>query len=414
MRLPTPAVRRVAVVTLCLCAGTGAATAPQSGDEPAPKFTASDLLPASLLSGPHFTVSRDVVTEGYFHEFALTSDYGPFTALGRSTLETRVDEIRALGALDEVSKSAVFMKAAGGAVVDIGKGAARAVTSPVDTAKGIGAGVKRFGVNLGRVGKRAVTTEKGADTGESSAEAAANAVLGVSSAMRQWARKVGADPYTTNLVLREALKSIAQVDAAGSIAAKMAVPIPAVVGTTATVGDLVWSKDPEELRKFNEARLTDMGVGSDAAAAFLKNGWFTLSLQTRIIAALTAVRVPGATDYLATATSAESEHEAQFFVESAEMLQRHHAATPVTRLLTDSRAVVALTGRTAVVLAPIDYVRADRSELDTLREIGDRAGKELGAGGLALHLTGQVSDRAKAEASRLGWTITERVGTNRQ
>ena len=94
------------------------------------------------------------------------------------------------------------------------------VTDPVDSAKGIGSGVKRFGVNLGRMTKRAVDSAgndtKPAGDGDGAAEGAANSVLGVSSAMRRWARKVGADPYTTNPVLREALKEIGQIDAAGS------------------------------------------------------------------------------------------------------------------------------------------------------------------------------------------------------
>lgn len=90
-----------------------------------------------------------------------------------------------------------------------------------------------------------------------SAGRAANSVLGVNAAVRRWAQKVGADPYTTNAVLRKALEDIAKVDAAGSIATKVAVPIPGVVGMTASVGNLVWGKDPEEVRKINEAGLRE-------------------------------------------------------------------------------------------------------------------------------------------------------------
>ena len=56
-------------------------------------------------------------------------------------------------------------------------------------------------------------------------------------------------------MLRKALEDIAKVDAAGSIATKVAIPIPAVVGMTAKVGDLVWGQDPEEVRKINEQRM---------------------------------------------------------------------------------------------------------------------------------------------------------------
>jgi hypothetical protein len=223
--------------------------------------------------------------------------------------------------------------------------------------------------------------------------------------MREWARKVKADPYTTNIVLREALKSIAKVDTAGSIVTKVVVPIPAVVGTTATVGDLVWSKDPEALRKLNEERVRALGVSGNAASAFFRNGWYTLTLQTRIVAALDAVRKPGCADYLESASAADNEREALFFVESAEMLQRHHAKAPVDKLLTDSRAIVAAAGSNAILLAPLDVVRSTAAVRSALAEIAERARKDLGASTLTLQISGTVSDRARQDATHLGWTV---------
>ena len=374
-------------------------------DEPPPRYDASALLPSSVVKGPHYVVNDAVETEGYFHVFALTSDFGPFTAVGHTVLTQRVDEIRAIAALHEVSKSEVFLKSAGGAVVDLGKGVAGVVTRPTETAKGVAGGIKRFGVNLGRASKRAVSREGGADTGESAPEGAANTLLGVSSAMREWARKVKADPYTTNLVLRDALKGIAQVDTAGSIATKIAVPVPSVVGTTATVGDLVWSKDPEALRKHNEDLLKAMGVSADAASRFWKNGWFTLTLQTRLVAALHAVNRPGCAAYLVAATHADDEREALFYVESAEMLQRLHAASPVTRLLDDSQAIVAAVGPKAVLLAPVDDIRSTAATREIFVEVADRARTELRASAFELRTTGVVSPRARDEAGAAGWTV---------
>jgi hypothetical protein len=250
-----------------------------------------------------------------------------------------------------------------------------------------------------------VDKEGGADTGESGGTTAAQTVLGVSGAMREWARKVKADPYTTNLVLRNALKSIAEVDAAGSIVTKIAVPIPSVVGTTATVGDLVWSKDPEALRKLNEERVRALGTPEKTASAFFRNGWYTLTLQTRIVAALDAVKRPGCADYLASAAAADNEREALFFVESAEMLQRYHAQVPVDRLLADSRAIVASARDGAVLLAPLDFVRSTGAGRKVLGEIATRARRELGASSLALQITGTLSDRARQDAQAAGWTI---------
>lgn len=383
-------------------------------DEPVPTFIASDLLSAALVSGPHHKVAQPVRTEGFFHEFTLTSDFGPFEAIGLSELSTRVDEIRALAALQDVSKSEVFAQAAGGALLNIGKSAAHVVTDPAGAAKGLGAGVKRLGVNLGRVTKRTADSagsagEPGPPAQDSGAESAANSVLGVSSAMRRWAQKVGADPYTTNRVLWDALKDIARIDAAGSIATKVVVPIPTVVSTSASVGGLVWGKDPEELRKLNEQRAKGLGVSAADAGAFFKNRWFTLTMQMRLVAALDAVKVPGAGGYLKAASRAVSDREALFLVESAEMLQRVHAKAPVRAVLTDSRALVAREGTRAVALLPLDYVRSTRETREALAEIAVRARKELGATQLILQITGRMSSLARDEARALGWTVTERV-----
>jgi len=217
---------------------------------------------------------------------------------------------------------------------------------------------------------------------------------------------VAVDPYTTNAVLQKALADIAKVDAAGSIATKVVVPIPAVVGMTSSIGDLVWSKDPQELSKLNEQGLRELAVPEPVAKRLLGNPWFTPTYQTRFVAALRAVTVAGAADYVTTAAEAGNAREALFFVESAEMLQQEHAREPVTRILTDSRAMVAMgAGGRARALLPLDWVSWTASTDAALREMSDRTRKELGATGLELALTGRPSDRARGELTQLGWVL---------
>jgi len=392
-------------------------------------FASRDVLPADLIQSSLYTVGVQAPTDGYFHAFTIKSEFGDFHAEGRTVLALRAREIRALAELDEVSRSEVFLKAAGTSVVNVGKGVAGVVTDPEGTAKGLGEGVKRFGVNIGRRAKRAgesaadgakgdgqASGEPATSSGEKAAEAgesAAYSVLGVSSAMRRWAKKVGADPYTTNLALRKALEDIGKVDAAGGIAAKVVVPIPGVVGMTATVGDLVWGKDPEALRKMNEERLAALGVTKEKAAAFSRNKPFTLTAQTAFIDALFAVKPKNAADYVETATEADSERTVLFFVESAEMLQTFARSTPVTAVLADSRALVAATrdGR-AIVLLPVDWIRWTQAYETAAREIASRAKAELGASRLELRTTGRLSDVARTNTTTLGFTIDERVALN--
>lgn len=403
----------VPAAALCLAAAPGF--------EPEQTFQASKILPAKIAKGPHHTVDETVKADGYYQEFHIKSPYGEMDAEGRTVLHTRVAEMDALARLSEVSKGEVFAKAAGGAVLNVGKGVAAAVTKPEETVKGIGAGVKRFGTNLGRKSKRAADSatkddkkpegeeKKTEDKALDAAGGAANSVFGINGAARKWAQKLGVDPYTSNPVLHKALVDVGKIDSAGSIISKVAVPVPMVVSGTAKVGNLVWSADPEALRKTNETRLTELGASKQVASGFLINGNFTLTSQTRLIAALHAVKPKGAADYIDAAAEAEDERDALFFVESAEMLAGMHKTDPVTQILTDSRAMVAKTGTRVVVLLPVDWMRWTEALQKGGQEIAGRAKQELGATALEVHISGAGTPAAKEGLGAYGWTVKERV-----
>jgi hypothetical protein len=390
-----------------------------SGFEPAPTFQAAKILSPARVKGAHHTVHEEVAVDGFYQQFHIASYFGTMDADGRTVLRTRLDEVDALARLAEVSRTEAFARAAGGAVLDVGRGVVSAVKDPVDTVKGIGGGLKRFGVNLGRKAKRAAdkvtkddnrpegapkaTREKALDA----AGGAANSVFGINGAAREWARKLGVDPYTTNPVLHDALVDIGRIDAAAGIVVKITVPIPVVVSTTASVGDLVWAADPEAVRKENEKRAGELGVAKDAASRYFLNGNYTLTSQTRLVAALHAVRAPGCAQYLDAASEAGDEREALFFVESAEMLAGLHETEPVSAILEDSRAIVARTGTRAVALLPFDLVHWNERLKTSALDIGSRARRELRAPALAVRLSGKATPAARAGLATAGWTVTE-------
>lgn len=394
-----------------------AAALAQPGYEGPGSFKASQVLPPELRKGPHFEVQEQVSTPGYFHEFRIRSDFGEMQAEGISLLRTRLNEVDALARLQDVSKTEVFLSAAGNSVLNVGKGVVNVVADPADTVKGVGAGIKRFGTNLGRKAKRGTSSSGDSDqkgdksTADKAAEAGsdlARSALGVNGGMRRWAQKLQVDPYTTNPVLRKALEDVAKIDAAGGIAAKVAVPVPGIVGATASVGNLVWGQDPEALLKLNEQRLAELGADKQAAGALFRSKAFRLGYLTRFVAALHAVKAPGCGAYADTASEAESETQALFFTESAELLQRLHQSEPVEKVLADSRALIAKTrdGR-AVALLPLDSLRWTEAFANAVKQAGARARAELGAKSLELRLSGRVSDRARQELKALGWSVVE-------
>ncbi|MBK5256944.1 MAG: hypothetical protein JJE39_13005 [Vicinamibacteria bacterium] len=389
--------------------------------EPPPTFLASSILPPDLVKGLHYEVAEAVTAESHYQTFQIASPYGDLRAEGRSVLVTRLLEFDALARLDDVSKTAVFAKAAGGAVLNVGKGVVNVVTAPEATLKGVGSGVKRFGVNLGRKGKRAVTAteavgeggENDKSTGAKAGEAAGHAALsivGVNGAARKWAKKLNVDPYTSNPLLHQALVSLGKIDTAGRIAAIIVVPIPVVASATSTVGGLVWDADPEEVRKVNERRMGELGVSKLLADRFFKSPAFTLTNATRFIGALHSVMVPGCDDYVSAAAESEDERDALFFVESAELLAGLHQAQPVRAILVDSRTlVVKMDGARAIAFLPFDYVYWTEALARSTIEIAARARKELGARFLQIDVTGTATTKAKTGLGAAGWKVKERV-----
>jgi hypothetical protein len=405
---------RTAALTVLVAAFSFALVAADSWEKPR-TFEASEVLTPEQKKGEHHKVDDKVPTEGFYYAFKLHTDFGELKPVGLDVLKKRVRETEALEALNEVSKSEVFIAAAGSSLKSVGKGVVAVAKDSEGAAKGLGAGVKRFGVNLGRKTKRAVddATDDGDDeekksTGEKT-ENVANSVFGVNKSARVWAQKLRVDPYSRNPVLQKALIEIAKVDAAGGIATKVLVPIPTVVSTTATVGGLVWGQDPEALHKTNEAGLTALGVSQEIAAKLFQNDAFTLTDQTRFVSALGAVKTKGLADYVDAARGAKTPREALFFVESAEMLKRQHGEGAVSTVLTDSRAMVALSGGRAIALLPLDYLAWTEPVSEAAAEIAARAKKELGAAGLEMHLTGQASAKARTGLQSIGWKLKEGV-----
>ena len=137
---PSPAVRRSPSLLLAI------AVVQAADYEPLPTFKASAILPAKQVKGPLFTVSETVKNDGFLNDFHITTpEFGNYHVQGKTMLLVRLQEIAALGELQKVSKSEVFLKSAGTAVVNVGKGVGQAVTDPVDTVKGVGAGSSASG-----------------------------------------------------------------------------------------------------------------------------------------------------------------------------------------------------------------------------------------------------------------------------
>ena len=424
---PKLRIHRAATALACLLSAVGLATTspataqPKTAFESPPVLAGSGLAPAALLKGPLHTVAEPVTLDGFFGRFVIESKFGKFSVVGVSLLAVRVNELQAIEALQEVQNSQAFQDSlvrAASAPVQLVQSA---VTDPLGTVESVGQGL---GNVLGRVGflarsgaqsvadstRSTATTPTGysqAPVGEVPPPAFNGDPFGYNKARRDWARQLNIDPYTSNPVLRPLLDNASTASFAGSFAINTAISAVSmganlVIGFDTDVRDAVWNLPPVDLARQNEARLQALGVSGRTTRDFLRNRWFTPSLQTALVAGLAKMgNVRGVESVIEVASRVQGEVRVRFLVESVRMLGMFHTKDATLAELRMSGMVptgIAQDG-TLVIAATTDYVYWDKTAAEFMQR------KELKGKRRVLLAAGGTSDRAQQEFVKAGWTL---------
>lgn len=369
------------------------------------------------------TVAEPVQLDGYFGRLVIESKFGKFSVVGVNMLGVRVNELRAIESLQEVQSSQAFQDSLVRAAAAPVQFVQSAVTDPLGTVENVGQGLWSV---LGRVGFLArsgaqsvadssadrnstptTSTLPPAHAGETMPSAFTGDPFGYNKARRDWARQLNIDPYTSNPVLRPLLDNAAAASFAGSFAINTAVGAASmganlVVGFDTDVRDAVWNQPPVDLARGNESRLRAMGVGGRITRDFLRNRWFTPSLQTALVAALAKMgNVSGVESVIGVASRIQGETNVRFFVESVRMLAQFHAKeAPLVKLRMSHMVPVGVKDDgTRVAAAAIDYAYWDK----TAAEFAQR--RELKAKRRVLLVAGIASNRAEQEFEKAGLTL---------
>jgi len=391
-----------------LCAGSGTAAEYETKTNKPVK----DAIAASLAAGPDYKVNDPVVADGYMYRFSVTSTYGPFEATGTGALQKLQQEIWAIGQLKGVTRSEAFLKAA---VDQAGKPLVfvkDVVTKPVDTLSGIPKGVGRLFSNVAT----SVSTPR-----KPSQESRTREALQVGSFKRDYAARYGVDPYSSNQALQEELDKIGKAASAGmwtTSAAMIPISGPASSVLTGTslaksFNNILATEPPSRIRNINEEKLKQMHVSDDVAKRFLDSPTYTPRQSLLLVDSLARLgSATGREGFLNASLVADDEVEANFFVNTAQILRGYHETRgPITGLTIVQPLVVAQTkSGTAIIPFALDYgvwtANADRlsQQLKTsYRAPGFNTRFEL-------WVTGTASPRAKQELEARGFTVIERVG----
>jgi len=402
--------------------------------EKSPILKADEIVPAILLKGANYQVDPVVMTDGFLMQFKIKSDFGDFEASSPATLNDRIFEISALAQLEKISKTEAFIKGMKHSLVEFGIDVKDLVTSPIDSITGIPAGIGRFfqrtylttTTGLDRLGnsggdndlcgsgkalpgknKSYVKNDSNAvmATANATGKVAIN-LLGYFDQRRLLAKKLQVDPYTTNAALAQALDDTAWASFAGGLgitALKMAAPATMAINMTSRISSWVWDMPPGEMRVFNEKTLLAMGVSQEKTDHLLSHRMYTLTLQGRLVRALNRFpKSSGQEQVMDLALTVESHLQAQFIVESVEVLANYHASKQFITKIEAAETVAGYTKAGGVVVpAPVSYLSWNK-RLNIFSVKNTFKGKKK-----TILLTGQITSRAKKELEGFGWVVSQ-------
>ena len=416
-------------VALLLCPSLRGSAQPAF--EAAGAVPANRYLQAGQLSGPDWAVEPKASNDGLTNTYTLTSRFGTWQARGQLQVAARIREIQALAELEKVSKSEVFVDAVKKSATAPLELASNVVAKPVETVKGVPAGVgrwvkkTRFQVEETYHDTKEVVKKETGEEDEGAAEEDAGMQekmkkqagayvldeLKISGAERRWYKDLGVDPYTDNEVLRKAVRSVARVEGLTSFGMRFS-GLPSIPGAREMrkTLDLVWDTDPWELRLRNRKILLAAGLSEETARAFEDQPSLSLTVQTVLVDVLTALEgVKGRKHLLERALAVESRDDAQELATSVSLLLRlHRSGTPLREILAGTQLPVARTTQgdlVAVLVADAVFWTGEVAEAAE-RLAATYAGET--AGSRKLYVTGDVSSRAGSEAGKQGWKTVDR------
>jgi len=175
-----------------------------------------------------------------------------------------------------------------------------------------------------------------------------------------------------------------------------------VVAFDTDVRDAVWNQPAVDLARQNESRLLAQGAGGRTTRDFLRNPWFTPSLQTALVIALAKMgSVSGVESVIQVASQVQGETNVRFFVESVRMLARFNEKEGrLVKLRMSNMVPVGVEADgTLVAAAAIDYAYWDKAAAEFAQR------KELQGKRKVLLVAGIASNRAKQEFDRAGWML---------
>lgn len=391
--------------------------APGGQYEQPPVINVADLMPASALSGPGFSVQPQAPTNGAMGQYTIVADpsvfhddAGTYYVESLDMLKIRLSEIPAIAQLDSMSNTEVYAKALASSAVRPVTAAANMVMHPMDTVTGLPSGV---GDLFGRVSMGAGEMASSATSSFGSGKAASQAgnatltALGYDQMRRQLAHQLHVDPYSSDPILTKKLNKVAWVMFSARMTvnvAMMAVPGSIIISGVEITNDLVYQTPRADLIILVQNKLKSFGLSQQEIVAFSSNTAIPLSLQVTAVKDLEALgNIPGRRAAAVAIGNMMTEYQARFLVTSLHMLvQWSQRQAAITRIYAPGVLVARDQNGATIMPAPVDYLSW------TQRIAGFATDPNLMAQqNRVLLITGKMTPLARQQLTANGWSVRE-------
>ena len=392
------------VLVLCAAvAATPLVAPPANAVETARESSANSILGPDV-AGENWTVAPTVHSDGYLLLFDVKTPSGDFQVNGKRRMNERLQEMRALHALDLMSRTKAFGDALGRAGMAPIRFGRNLIVDPVETTGNLISGV-------GRMFQSVTSTFKG---NSASRNSFFDRVSGITAEERELAARLKVDPYTDFTPLRNGLNDVAKAAAAGGLsvtAAISAIPGGAgiAVSASSTAGDLssIGNKREDEIVALVTQKLDKLGVDKAAATKFIDNRFYSPSDEFAIADSLEKLGAANSVSFVSMAATADSFDVAKFHRYRAELLLKENARLGTLKEFTTVTEMAINRNAAGDVVAafPFDTLAWTDSVSRSLARLSDDIEKRGETKAHIFACTGAVTPAAEAELKMRGWTM---------
>ena len=379
---------------------------------PWPELDPKTFLPAELRQGPGHEVVSIRLGQGFVYVYSIETQAGAVEVQGQGMLRKRVHEIDALQGLADagVEDRHVYVLALANAAEAPAEGGMQLLFHPVKTTTNIPRGMWSMARNYYEMTGAGRTYREDDYFHE---------LIGFGKAKREWAYRLGVDPYSSNPALQAELNRLGWLSLAGGMSVRlplMAVPGGASIALTVTntSDDMkreLRDETPEDIRiRSRDLLLNSFGVDEITATEFIYHPWYSPSQQLEIVDSLAAIDTAHNQEaFIRLAVLADTPAETFAFSRLALIfLAFHRHVEPVEEFFAASGLVLGRTrGKNVILPLNVDMGFWTEGGAALVDAIDAQLARDATVREKIILVSGRISPRALAETERRGWTTTQ-------